>query len=80
MKTVDTLGIIYILNVYIISWKFKCLVWSHNPMGFLFIFSFFFYIGVQPIDNMIVSGEQWRESAVHIPVFSLPQTPIQAAP
>ena len=49
-----------------------------------FFFSFFFFltskafcIGVYPINNVvIVSGKQWRDSAIHIHVSILPQTPL----
>ena len=42
---------------------------------FFLILSFLFYIEVYPINNvMIVSGEQWRDSAMHIYVSILPQT------
>ena len=47
---------------------------SNNFLNFLFC------IGVQLINNaVIVSGEQQRDSAIHIHVSILPQTPIQAA-
>ena len=35
-----------------------------------------FCFGVQPINNVIVSGEQQRDSASHILVSILPQTPL----
>ena len=40
-------------------------------------FNFLFYIGVQPVNSVvIVSGGQYRDSAIHIHVSSLPQTPL----
>ena len=42
-----------------------------------FLKSFVFCIGVQLINNaVIVSGGQQRDSAIHIHVFILPQTPL----
>ena len=41
------------------------------------LFNFLFCIGVEPVNNtVIVSGEQGRDSAVHIHVSILPQTPL----
>ena len=62
-----------------------CLAWPHGRNigasqdleGKSFYFFFKFYIGVQPINNVvIVSGEQRRDSAIHIYVSILPQTPV----
>jgi len=40
-------------------------------------FNFLFYIGVELINNVvIVSGEQWRDSAIHTHVSILPQSPL----
>ena len=45
-------------------------------VGFFF-FYFLFCVQVQPVNNVvIVSGEQRRDSAVHVHVFILPQTPL----
>ena len=53
-----------------------------NELHFAIIFNFIFYfltpkafcIGVYPVNNIvIISGEQWRESAIHICVSILPQ-------
>ena len=42
-----------------------------------FFKNFLFCVGVQPIYNVVlVSGEQRRDSAVHINVSILPQTPL----
>ena len=44
---------------------------------FFFFFTFLFYIGVQPINNVeIISGGQQSDSAIHIHVSVLPQTPL----
>ena len=44
---------------------------------YFFFFNFLFYIGVQPInDTVIVSGTQQSDSAVHMYVSILPQTPL----
>ena len=50
----------------------------HSCTGrFCFIFSFLFYTGVQPIDNVVMaSGGQQRDSDVRIHVAILPQTPL----
>ena len=50
---------------------------SHDCSSFLsspiFLKNFLFYIGVEPINNVVVvSGGQWRNSATHIHVFILP--------
>ena len=46
---------------------------------FCFLLNFLFCIGVQPINNAVtVSGEQRRDSATHIRVSVLPQTPLPA--
>ena len=42
----------------------------------IFLTSKAFCIGVYPINNVIVSGKQWRDSAIHIHVSILPQTPL----
>ena len=43
----------------------------------LSFFSFLFYIGVYLINNVvIVSGGQWRDSAIHTRVSIFPQTPL----
>ena len=42
-----------------------------------FFFTFLFYIGVQLINNVeIISGGQQSDSAIHIHVSVLPQTPL----
>ena len=44
---------------------------------FFFFFNFLFYIGIQPINNIvIVSGEHQRDSAICIHVSILPPTPL----
>ena len=44
---------------------------------FCFVFSFLFYTGVQPIDNVVMaSGGQQRDSDIRIHVSILPQTPL----
>ena len=54
--------------------KYKMLKNAH-----LYFFSFLLYIGVQPINNAVTvpSGQQ-RDSAIHIHVSTLPQTPLQS--
>ena len=43
----------------------------------LFIMNFLYCIGVQPVNNVVIaSGEQQMESAKHIYVSILPQTPL----
>ena len=43
----------------------------------LLIFNFLFYIGVEPINNVvIVAGAHQSNSAVHTHVSVLPQTPL----
>ena len=55
---------------------------STGNHSFFFHFNFFltpkpFCIGVYPISNIVeVSGEQRRDSAVHIHISILPQTPL----
>lgn len=49
-----------------------------NLPGFLhpragFFFNFLFCVVMYLINNVIVSGEQWRDSAIHIHVSILPQ-------
>ena len=68
----------HICWVTLVSFSFQWLYFSAwfllIPFFFL-ILSFLFYIEVYPINNvMIVSGEQWRDSAMHIYVSILPQT------
>ena len=44
---------------------------------YIYIYNFLFCIGVQLINNVvIVSGEQWRDSAISIHVSIFPQTPL----
>ena len=47
-------------------------------LGFCFYFvNFLFCFGVQPVNNIvIVSGEQKRDSVMHMHVSTLPQTPL----
>ena len=46
-----------------------------KPFLLYFLLNFLFYIGVQPINNVVtVSGAQRRDSAVHIYVSILLQT------
>ena len=48
---------------------------------FFFILNISFCIGVEPINNVvIVSSEQWRDSAIHIYVSILLQTPPSSRP
>ena len=50
--------------------------WLSWEYTFFFFFNFLSYIGVQSINNIvIVSGGQQRDSAIHIHVSILPQTP-----
>ena len=50
---------------------------SFYPGSLLGIFLTLFYIGVQPMDSVvIVSGEQQRDSGMHIHVPILLQTPL----
>ena len=56
-------------------------VFPHERAGIFFFFSqtpsFLFCFEVQPINNVVVvSGEQRRDSAIHIHVSILPQTPL----
>ena len=45
-----------------------------------FIFNFFFYVGVEPINNVvIVSGGRQRDSVVHIHVSILLQIPLPSS-
>ena len=47
------------------------------PFSFLFLINFLFCIRVEPIHNAVVtSGEQWRDSAIHLHGSTLPQTPL----
>ena len=43
---------------------------------FFFILNFLFGIWVLPINNAVILGEQRRDSAIHIHVSILPQTPL----
>ena len=43
---------------------------------FFLILNFLFGIWVLPINNAVISGEQRRDSAIHIHVSILPQTPL----
>ena len=55
--------------------KAKGWIGAHCKESFFFflIFEHLFYIGVQPINNVvIVSGGQQRDSAIHIHVSILP--------
>ena len=48
--------------------------------SFYFFFNFLFFIGVELInDVVIIPGGQQRDSAIHIHVFILPQTPIPSS-
>ena len=49
-----------------------CKVWDQD------ILTFHFILGYNRFTNkvVIVSGEEWRDSAIHIPVSTLPQTPL----
>ena len=43
----------------------------------LILYLYIVFYSVQPINNVvIVSGEQWRDSAIHIHVSIFPQTPL----
>ena len=45
----------------------------------IFFFTFLFYIEVKQINNVVIaSGGQQRDSAIHIHVSILPQTPLCA--
>ena len=45
-----------------------------------FLLNFLFCIGVKSVNNVAIdSGEQWRDSAVHIHVSILPQTPLPSS-
>ena len=41
---------------------------------YFFIFNFLFSTGVEPINNIIISDEQQRDSAIHTHIFICPQT------
>ena len=43
---------------------------------FYFILNFLFHVGVEPMNSVIVSGGQHRDSAIHTHVSVLPQTPL----
>ena len=46
---------------------------SYNKDIFFFFLNFLLFIGEQSINNVVViSGEQWRNSGIHIHVFILP--------
>ena len=54
-------------------------VWAHRSHSFFkkLLYWSIFYIEVYPINNVvIVPGGQQRDSAKHIPVSILPQTPL----
>ena len=58
---------------FIFSFFFCC----DQHLIFLFIcLTFYFLTGVQTINNVIVLGEQQRDSAIHIHGSILPQTPL----
>ena len=49
---------------------------SYRTDPFIIFLRFLFCIGVQLVDNVVlVSGEQRRDSAIHIHVSNLPQSP-----
>ena len=55
----------------------KRLNWSIYCSFLFFSLNSLFYTGIQPINNVVtVSGEQPRDSAMHIHVSILPQTPL----
>ena len=55
------------------SLKIKKITFRNHTEKILFFKSFLFYIGVKLINNVvIVSGEQQRDSAIHIHVSVLP--------
>ena len=54
--------------------KIKC-----NTLFFKKKKNFLFSFRVWPINNVgVVSGEQWRDSAMHIHVSILPSSPLQS--
>ena len=56
---------------------YKPLLCVSQPDFFLSFLNFSFYIGEWPINNVvIVSGEQQRDSAIHIHVSIPPKTPL----
>ena len=47
---------------------------GHRIVILFFYFNFLFCVGVYPINNvMIISGEQWRDSIIHVHVSIPPQ-------
>ena len=49
---------------------------TENLSLFFSLWTFYFCIGVWVINNaVIVSGEQWRDSVIHMHVFILPKLP-----
>ena len=51
----------------------KVAIWDF----FLIIKNFLFYVEIQPINSVvIVSGKQQRDSAIHLHICILPQTPL----
>ena len=62
-----------ILNIFSSTyWPFVCLLWRNILIFCLFNFSF--CIGIWLINNVIVSGEQRQDSAIHRHVSIFPQT------
>ena len=58
---------------------FANIIFTHidNWAKWVFYLNFVFYIGVSPMNNIvIVSGKQQRDSAIHMHVSILPQTPL----
>ena len=49
---------------------------KQETLLYFFLFNFVFYIGIQPINIVIVSGEHERDSAICIHVSTLPPTPL----
>ena len=53
---------------------------NHNGESYLFVFNFLFCTAVEPINSVvIVSGEHRRDSARHIFISILLQTPFHPA-
>ena len=69
-----------LLNIYIANPALFWLLFTYNifpSFHFVFFLNFLFYIGVQLINNVvIVSDAQQSNSAIHIHVSILPQTPL----
>ena len=59
------------------------LFWWFTTVHFTFFRLFFnslFYMGILLLNNVvIVSGEQWRDSAIHIHISILPQVPLPSS-